>query len=471
MIGAAALALTIVVLAWGALAFGAPYPWAYWPLAAAAGTAGLLGCVAARRITNRAFALALALVALAVAAQLVTLDETSLRALSPRTPETLDLLDPVYANSSSPEHALSIHPARTKLALALFLAFAMFSVGLASLLSATGAVRLAAAITVLGVTLALIGILQKPLYQGLIYGFWKPEGGWDPFGPFVNKNHFAGWMLLALPVTLGLLALRVETAHRPRRRDLRNRVLWLSSPDAGRLILLAAAAVVMSLATALTFSRSGVLGLLLIVAASAWVYLRHASHGARRAWAVVSLAAIAAAAFAWAGVGDIADRFSDADGLTLGSRRGIWADAARVVEQFPLTGTGINTFGDAMLLYQTDQKDLFHFSAAHNNYLQLLAEGGVLVAAPVLAGMVVLIVTAARRLKEDRGQPFFWIRAGAAIGLVAIGLQEAVDFSLQMPGNAVLFAAVVAIAIHPRTNAVGARPNRARMPVPIPLHQ
>ena len=67
-------------------------------------------------------------------------------------------------------------------------------------------------LTIVGVVLALAGIVQKPLYAGRVLGFWEPEAGGSPFGPFVNKNHFAGWMLMALPLTLGA-ALR-----RPRSR-------------------------------------------------------------------------------------------------------------------------------------------------------------------------------------------------------------------------------------------------------------
>jgi hypothetical protein len=44
----------------------------------------------------------------------------------------------------------------------------------------------------------------------------------------------------------------------------------------------------------------------------------------------------------------------------------------------------------------------------------------------------------------------YWIRFGAATGLAAIAIQSAVEFSLQMPGNAVLFVVLCAIALHER---------------------
>ena len=44
--------------------------------------------------------------------------------------------------------------------------------------------------------------------------------GGSPFGPFVNKNHFAGWMLMALPLTIGLLVRRHLARHARRQADL-----------------------------------------------------------------------------------------------------------------------------------------------------------------------------------------------------------------------------------------------------------
>jgi O-antigen ligase len=91
-----------------------------------------------------------------------------------------------------------------------------------------------------------------------------------------------------------------------------------------------------------------------------------------------------------------------------------------------------------------------HTIEAHNDYMQLLAEGGVALAAVVLAALVVLGALIRRRFRAKEDDPTtYWIRVGATTGLVAIAFQELVEFSLQMPGNAALFAVVAAIAIWP----------------------
>jgi hypothetical protein len=53
-----------------------------------------------------------------------------------------------------------------------------------------------------------------------------------------------------------------------------------------------------------------------------------------------------------------------------------------------------------------------------------------------------------RRFREETSATTYWLRVGAVTGITAIALQETVEFSLQMPGNAALFAVVCAIAIH-----------------------
>ena len=115
---------------------------------------------------------------------------------------------------------------------------------------------------------------------------------------------------------------------------------------------------------------------------------------------------------------------------------------------FPVAGTGLDTFGLAMLVYQT--ADLYqHYEEAHNDYLQVAAEGGLLVGLPALLLIVAAACQVWRRFRERADTvTTFWLRAGAAAGLLTIALQEATEFSLQMPGNAALFCVLAAIAVH-----------------------
>ena len=121
----------------------------------------------------------------------------------------------------------------------------------------------------------------------------------------------------------------------------------------------------------------------------------------------------------------------------------------------------IGAFERAMLVYQQSSRLLF-FNHAHNEYLQLLAEGGLLVAVPVGCAVLVGIRAAWHRLSSD-DTPIFWLRAGALGGMTAVAVQNVWDTGLRMPANAALFAIVAAMALHADRRTVPAvgRPGRS----------
>jgi O-antigen ligase len=101
-----------------------------------------------------------------------------------------------------------------------------------------------------------------------------------------------------------------------------------------------------------------------------------------------------------------------------------------------------------MLVYQTDDRTAI-YQQAHNDYLQLLAEGGVLVAIPAVLAFGVICALIWRRLSApDDDVTTRWMRTGAVAGLVGIAAQSVVEFSLQMPGNTAMLVALLAIALH-----------------------
>ena len=94
--------------------------------------------------------------------------------------------------------------------------------------------------------------------NGLVYWFWQPSegGGSNAFGPFVNRNHFAGWMLMATSVGLGYWLGLLERAEDVNPR-WRNPLVWFSSRDASVLFLTATAIMLMAISIVWTMSRSG----------------------------------------------------------------------------------------------------------------------------------------------------------------------------------------------------------------------
>jgi putative inorganic carbon (HCO3(-)) transporter len=469
-----ACALPIASLGWGALAFGAVYPWAYWPLAALCVLSGVAGLIIAARAnvegTSRAFRFALCAAALAIAVQLVPLPNGLVAAISPGTGPLIGRLSPAFAAGLESLHPLSVSPLDTWTALALYASLALLCVGATALFSVVGSRRFVELLTGFAAALALVAFVQKSLSNRYLYGFWDIGIGRNPSGPFVNRNHFAGWMVMALPLTLALLVAGIDQGMRGLKRGWRQRVLWFASAEANRLILVAAAAVLMALSLTLTMSRSGITAFALSMLTTVWFVARSVHSRPRRFVAAACLVVMAILVVLWTGPEVVAGRFAEADWGEFNNRKGAWADAWGVARDFPLAGTGLNTYWAAALFYQHHDMAYF-FGQAHNDYLQLAAEGGLLVTLPALACLLVLVRDIRRATAGARTETSEWLRAGAIASLMAIACQETVDFSLQMPANAALFAVVCAIALHRPPAAVADAPDRRRVDSPAPAHR
>lgn len=458
-------ALLLLIVAWSALAFGAVYPWACVPVLVACVTVGVIALISRAKPHNRTVVFASALLLSAVLLQTVPVPRQTLGRLSQATLKfvgqydvpTLALQSQVLSSivgrdagsgSSAEAHSMTIDGGSTREALVAFVALMMLLVGANSALTSSDVRRLVTGIIVIGFALALVGIVQRASHEsGLIYGFWKPYRGGAPYGPFVNRNHFAGWMLMAIPLALGDLLIRLHRRALEGRPDWRNRILWLSSKEASGTIFVALAVLTMALSLALTLSRSGILCFAAALAVMGWFVARQQSTLRRRTVAIGALFILGLASAGWAGIDAYAQRFSDDGGPGATGRLVIWRDAARIIKDFPLTGTGLNTFDQAMVAYEDPSGS--HANDAHNDYLELASDGGLLVGVPALILLGVLISQARKRLREDASgrTSMYWTRAGAVTALVAIGLQEIGEFSLQIPANTVLFAVVWAIAI------------------------
>jgi O-antigen ligase len=463
----------VAAAAWGALAFGAVYPWAYTTLAIACASIGIIGLVRGRRRRPPLSALARALGAIAavIALQLVPLPASLLARVSPGTDAFLRQYDLGYAplpasfagppsggeaTPARPARPTSIAPRKTALALALFSALALFLLGATRAFSLSGSEGVARGILALGLLITVLAIVQIAINPNageftLIYGFWRPRTVSMPFGPFVNPNHYAGWMLMAVPLGLGLAYGTFERARHMTVPDgTRPSAVAALAHSGGLLAMMAFACLAMSVSLLMTKSRSGIACFAVVVAMSAGMVILRQQRGGARAAAAAGFALFFAGTIAWAGVDTLFEKFTTgAPGLSSAASRMIaWKDTVRIIHDDPVTGTGLDTYGTAMILYGTRQQ-VGRFQEAHNDYLQLAAEGGLLVVVPAACAVALFAAGVRRRFREaPKEGTTYWTRVGAVIGLTGIALQSLVEFSLQMPGNAALFAVLAAIALH-----------------------
>ena len=379
----------------------------------------------------------------ATAAQLLPLPSRLLDVISPSARTALSQLALVMPEWPS----ISIDESATRLTLAVNVCLAIVFLSALRIFE-TGGVRLfARGIALAGLLLSLIAIAQDSTSRGLMYWRWKPlSEGSPPFGPFVNRNHFATWAVLAIPLTLGYLAAHLgahQERHSPMAAFRRRVVTFLD----GRAILLVASATVMTVALVITLSRSGLLGIAVAAATAAVLAARY--HGGRhpRALRWLVIAAVGAVVLTLAAISPrtIVSRLARTQ-VSAADRLTIWKDTVPVVRDFWLTGTGAGTYETSMLVFQRASPGV-RFNQAHNHYLQAASEGGVLLCAPLVIALSLFVRHGWARTAAD-ASGMYWIRAGALAGLAGAAAQSLWETGLITPANAALACVLCAVVLH-----------------------
>jgi O-antigen ligase len=281
-----------------------------------------------------------------------------------------------------------------------------------------------------GFLVSLFGIIQHFTSNGRIYWFRELPLGGDLFGPYVNRNDFAGFVELTVPVGFSLMVFRGM------RREL--------FPLAALLTIVPVSALVLS------GSRGGIvsfvfeIGVLALLARS-----RRSKEGPKMAAVgIVTLAALAM--IAWIGAGKAIERFSNLpqNDITMSRRFSMVRGAGDIIRDHPLLGSGLGTLVVAYPRHETayDGKVVEH---AHNDYVELLAEGGLAGGICGLAFLILLYRRARKSFETEQGHFSRALHAGAIIALSGLLLHSFVDFNLHIPSNALLFLLQVHLATFP----------------------
>lgn len=306
--------------------------------------------------------------------------------------------------------------------------------------------RLIRAIAFIGLAGSIAAIVQRSQRIDLLYGFWKPlDSGARPYGPFVNRNHLATWIIMAAPLVFGYVLARAP--RREHARPWSQRIADALQQLGTVRIWLTVSVCVMTLAVLLSASRSGIIGLLVALAVSAALSRGRGDLASRR-WTALQLVLLAIVALSFANYDALLRRAEEsvARAQQGRGRTAVWRDTFRVLEDFPLTGTGAGTYGTAINAYQTAEPG-YLIGQAHNHYLQLAAEGGMLLVVPAVLALGAFCISLRRALKHD-ATPNYLVRTGATAGISGVMVQNIWETGLTMPANAMLLAIVAAIATH-----------------------
>ncbi len=379
-----------------------------------------------------------------IAVQMAPMPEVVVTVLSPATRA---LQDSYALEPFGGWRPLSIHPAATRTAFALALAGALVFWAAREAFRRSGSRSAIRVLAWVGFACSIVALAQRATAPKTIYWVWSAADPRAlPFGPFIDRNHLATWLVLAISVVGGYVAMRATT-HMQDRGAQGGRGMANALFDRDSIGLMGCLAA-MLITVAATLSRSGFVALMasaIIAAILAGVSRRRGASMAAAAAVVVVLAA------AWINGEGLVQRVQGTLDAAPIRRLAIWRDTLPIIRDFPLLGTGAGTFPDAMFIYQRADKQVL-FNHAHNEYLQLSAEGGASLLLAVLAILMLLHRVVRARLADDRG-PHRWIRIGAYAGLAGIAVQSIWDTGLHQPANLLLAAILAAVAVRPNRSS------------------
>jgi O-antigen ligase len=320
-------------------------------------------------------------------------------------------------------------------------------------------------IGVFGFFLAIFGLTQSFTSPDKIYWMRElPQS--QAFGPFINRHHFAGYMELALALPLGLV--------------------FTGAIEKEKRFIYIFAAGLMAVALVMTNSRGGIISLVaelfFLVATMGLRRHRHKKRQEARPPRIKSAAMKAGLALALivALFGGVV-LLGGEDALTrvIGSvntddpttgRAHFWSVTVDIIKTHPWIGTGLGAFGVVYTGYDS-RSGMYRLEQAHNDYLQVLSDGGIIGAVIGLFFVVNLFRMGFTR-RDSRDEFRRGVATGAMAGCFAVLVHSFFDFTLHTPANALLFLVLAALAtmngrvedVHSRRKKRPRRPLDATLP-------
>ncbi len=278
-----------------------------------------------------------------------------------------------------------------------------------------------------------------------IYGLQRNYRVSAAMGTFIDHDYFSGYLEMIFPLSLGFLLAKARFFSSNKSLTLKEKIIWFGQEGLQKSLVLGLISVMIGLGIFFARSRSGIFifGLtiflmIILVSASSRKGERHA----KIIWTVL-LAVLFAAILI--GVRPIIERFSGV-AKTSQDRLVYYKNTLKMISDYPLSGMGFGTYVYAYPVYRKVFSD-GHLSHAHNDYLELAAEEGLLGGGALIAvafGLVGLLYSkwAQRRDHFAKG-----IALGCMLGVLVFLIHSLTYFNLRNPTNATYFLVLYALAL------------------------
>jgi O-antigen ligase len=310
-------------------------------------------------------------------------------------------------------------------------------------------------ITIFGFFLAIFGLTQSFTSPTRVYWIRElPQS--QAFGPFINRHHFAGYMELTIALPLGLIL--------------------SGAVEKEKKFIYMFAAGLMAVALIMTNSRGGIVSLaaeVLFLVSLLGITRGHKKKRAEKKPRIKSAAMKAGIALAmvialfvgvvWLGGEEALSRLVgsvNTEDATTG-RAHFWSVTVDIIKNHPVIGTGLGAFGVVYTGYDT-RNGLYRLEQAHNDYLQVLSDGGIVGAVLGLVFLAALFRMGFAR-RESRDDFRSGVATGALAGCFAVLVHSFFDFTLHTTSNALLFLILAALAtMNGRVEEVHSRRKKKR---------
>ena len=281
-------------------------------------------------------------------------------------------------------------------------------------------------IVLLGFSVAVFAVLQDLTFNGKLYWFREMRYGGMPYGPYVNRNHFAGLMELLIPMGLAMLAVPGV------RRQQMPLMALLAAMPVGALLLSA--------------SRGGIIGFgceVIVLVILLWIRRGEKKHLFTFLLALV----LAGGLVGWLGVGQVIQRFSQIRNpeVTEGRRISMARGAYHIFRDHPWIGSGVGTMVSVYPAYETAY-DATIVDHVHDDHFELLAETGVPGALCWLTFIILLAMYGLKNVSAHQDPVVRSVQLGTVVGCVGLLAHSFVDFNLHIPANAFLFYLMAGMA-------------------------
>lgn len=297
------------------------------------------------------------------------------------------------------------------------------SVGMAAmLLPAPLLLSVLALFAGIAIAQACLGLLQLVFGTPSFLAYDIPVGGNRATGTFVNKNHYATLLAMALPLLVFRTAGQCNFSHSATTRTALSSIWW------GVATATVAAALVASL------SRAGsAAGFAVAVLATLMCGLRKQATTRQR----FGLLGIAALAFALASMSSLTLLLDSLKGATFADS----ADGRKVLVRLSLigansffpVGSGLGSFSIAFQRFQTDGVTGF-IEHVHNDYVELLFEAGLLGCVVLICLAIAAVATGLRLWKSQAENEPLSPAIACWLGALAFAIHAWFDFPSHIPG-------------------------------------